>query len=107
MENVFSLIQARRSVRTYNGIPVKPEHREALAAYLADISTPWGITPEFRLLEAGEHGLKSPVVTGESLYFAAKLPGRSTRRNPMVTPLKSWCSMPGPWGSAPYGWGAP
>ncbi len=74
MENVFSLIQARRSVRTYNGIPVKPEHREALAAYLADISTPWGITPEFRLLEAGEHGLKSPVVTGESLYFAAKLP---------------------------------
>ena len=74
MENRFSLIQTRRSVRTYDASPLKPEHREAIAAFMADIPTPWGITPEFRLLEAKEHGLKSPVVTGESLYFAAKLP---------------------------------
>lgn len=74
MENIFSLIQTRRSVRTYDGAPLKPEHRDALAAYSAEISTPWGIAPEFRLLDAAEHGLKSPVVTGEHLYFAAKLP---------------------------------
>ena len=74
MENLFPLIQTRRSVRTYDGASLKPEHREAIAAYMADIPTPWGITPVFRLLEAKAHGLKSPVVTGESLYFAAKLP---------------------------------
>ena len=74
MDNVFDLIRTRRSVRTYGGAPLKPEHRAALAAYMAAIPTPWGITPEFRLLEAAEHGLKSPVVAGESLYFAAKLP---------------------------------
>ena len=74
MDNVFDLIRTRRSVRTYDGAPLKPEHRAALAAYMAAIPTPWGIAPEFRLLEAAEHGLKSPVVAGESLYFAAKLP---------------------------------
>ena len=74
MENVFSLIQTRRSVRTYDAAPLKPEHREAIAAYMADIPTPWGITPEFRLLEAKAHGLKSPVLSGEQLFFAAKLP---------------------------------
>ena len=73
MENGFSLIRTRRSVRTYDASPLKPEHREAIASFMADIPTPWGIAPEFRLLDAKEHGLKSPVVTGESLYFAAKL----------------------------------
>ena len=73
MENLFSLIQTRRSVRTYDAAPLKPEHREAIASFMADIPTPWGITPEFRLLEAAEHGLKSPVLAGEKLYFAAKL----------------------------------
>ena len=74
MEQILSLIRTRRSVRTYDGSPLKPEHREAIAAFMADIPTPWGITPAFRLLEAAEHGLKSPVLAGESLYFAAKLP---------------------------------
>ena len=76
MERVYDLIRTRRSVRTYDGKPLSAEHRSALAAYLADIPTPWGISPEFRLLDASEFGLKSPVVTGESLYFAAKLPRR-------------------------------
>ena len=74
MENVFALIRTRRSVRTYDGVPLKQEHRDALTACMAELPTPWGITPAFRLLEAKAHGLKSPVVTGESLYFAAKLP---------------------------------
>ncbi len=74
MDHLFELIRTRRSVRTYAGNPLSADHRAALAAYLAAIPTPWGITPEFRLLEAKEHGLKSPVLAGEQLYFAAKLP---------------------------------
>ncbi len=74
MENLMELVRTRKSVRTYDGVPVKPEHREALAAFMESIPTPWGITPRFRLLEAEGYGLKSPVVTGESLYFAAALP---------------------------------
>ena len=73
MENMFELIRGRRSVRTYDGVPLTAEHRAALAAYMADIPTPWGITPAFRLLEAAEHGQKSPVVAGESMYFAGKM----------------------------------
>ena len=107
MVNVFELIKTRRSVRTYDGAPLKPEHRDALAASMAELPTPWGITPEFRLLEAKAHGLKSPVITGESLYFAAKLPGNRMPRKPWASPLKSWCWRPGPWAWAPYGWEAP
>ncbi len=74
MENILELIRTRKSVRTYDGAPVKPEHRAALAAFMEDIPTPWGIRARFRLLEAEKYGLKSPVLTGESLYFAAALP---------------------------------
>ena len=72
-ENLTELIRTRKSVRTYDGTPVRPEHREDLAAFMESISTPWEITPRFRLLEAETYGLKSPVITGESLYFAAAL----------------------------------
>lgn len=74
MEQIFRLIHTRRSVRTYDGIAVTPEHLDLLRAYMQSIPTPWDVTPEFRLLEAKKYGLKSPVVTGESWYFAAKLP---------------------------------
>ena len=74
MEQIFRLIHTRRSVRTYNDVAVTPEHQELLQAYMRSIPTPWGITPEFRLLEAEKYGLKSPVVTGENWYIAAKLP---------------------------------
>ncbi len=73
MKNASELIRTRKSVRTYDGTPVSPGQRESLAAFLADVPNPWGIQVRFRILEAGTYGLKSPVITGESLYFAAAL----------------------------------
>ena len=74
MENIKELVMRRKSVRSFDGAPLRPEDREKLKAYLAaGIGTPFGFPMEFRLLEAKEHGLSSPVVSGTGLYAAGKL----------------------------------
>ena len=73
MENLTELVQGRKSVRSYDGAALRAEDREKLAAYLADIETPFGISMEFRILDAKEHKLTSPVVTGTETYAAGKL----------------------------------
>jgi hypothetical protein len=73
MENLTELVQGRKSVRSYDGAALRAEDREKLAAYLADIETPFGISMEFRILDAKEHKLSSPVVTGTETYAAGKL----------------------------------
>ena len=79
MENLAQLIQGRKSVRSYDGAALRPEDRSRLEAYCSDIETPFGIPMEFRILDAKEHRLSSPVVTGTELYAAGKL-----RRGPMA-----------------------
>ena len=73
MENVAELIRSRKSVRSFDGAPLRPEDREKLEAYLARVETPFGIPMEFRILDAKAQGLSSPVVTGTELYAAGKL----------------------------------
>ncbi len=79
MERLMELVRWRKSVRSYDGVPLRAGDREKLAAYLARIETPFAIPMEFRLLDAKEHGLSSPVVNGTDLYAAGKL-----RRGPMA-----------------------
>ena len=79
MEHIRELIRARKSVRSFDGAPLRDADREKLAAYLAQIETPFDLPMDFRILDAKEHGLSSPVVTGTELYAAGKL-----RRGPMA-----------------------
>jgi len=72
--NPFDLIKTRRSVRTMDGRPLSPEHREQLAAFLETVSNPYDIPVEFVLLDAQAHGLATPVIKGEACYIAAKVP---------------------------------
>ena len=77
MSQLLELIKSRKSVRTFDGRPLSPEDRERLAQYAETITNPFGIPVRFVLLDAGEHGLSSPVLSGESLYVAgavAKVP---------------------------------
>ena len=73
MEHIAELIRARKSVRTFDGTPLREEHRTKLAQYLSHIDTPFDIPMEFRMLDAKAHGLSSPVVTGTELYAAGKV----------------------------------
>ncbi len=72
--NTLEIIKTRRSVRTFDGRMISAEHRALLTAYLETIRNPYGIPVEFLLLDAGEYGLSSPVLAGDTLYIAAKAP---------------------------------
>ena len=74
MHILKDLIRERRSVRTFDGDPINPKDREKLTEYInAGTSNPFDIPVEFILLDAGEHGLSSPVIAGEKLYVAGKV----------------------------------
>ena len=73
MEHLSELIRARKSVRTFDGVPLRDDDRARLSEYLAHMETPFDVPMEFRLLDAREHGLTSPVVVGSELYAAGKL----------------------------------
>ena len=71
--SIFDTVKARRSVRTYDGNQISDEHRRDLEEYMKDIPNPFGIPVEFVLLDAKEHDLSSPVLSGEKLYVAGKV----------------------------------
>ena len=79
MEYIAELVRARKSVRTFDGTPLREDDRAKLEQYLSRIETPFDIPMEFRMLDAKEHGLSSPVVTGTELYAAGKI-----RRDPLA-----------------------
>ena len=66
-------ILTRRSVRTYDGTPLRPEDRERVEAFAGEVQNPFGIPVSFVFLDAKEKGLSSPVLTGEPLYVAGKV----------------------------------
>lgn len=73
MASIADTVRRRVSVRTYEDRPLTETDRTELEGYLAQIETPFGVPVEFRLLDAAEHGLKSPVILGARQYVAAKV----------------------------------
>ena len=73
MSELLNIIRGRKSVRSFDGNPLRPEDRERLEQYIGTISNPFGIPVRFVLLDAKEHGLSSPVLSGETLYAAGKV----------------------------------
>lgn len=72
--DIMEVIRGRKSFRTFDGRMVSDEDRERISSYAAAIRNPYGIPVEFVMLDAEEHGLSSPVIRGERLYIAAKVP---------------------------------
>ena len=73
MENIKELIKNRRSVRTYDGRAITAEDKARLCAFMENIENPYGIGVAFKLMDAGENGLKCPVVIGTDLYVSGKI----------------------------------
>ncbi len=73
MRELSELIKSRKSVRSYDGRALSSEDRARLERYARSIANPFGIPVEFRFLDAAEHGLSSPVVSGATLYLAGKV----------------------------------
>lgn len=67
-------ILTRKSVRSYDGRPVAAETLQQLKDMADGAENPFGVPVEFVFLDAEEKGLHSPVLTGEPLYVAGKVP---------------------------------
>ena len=70
MTELLKIIRERKSVRTFDGVPVSAEDREKIEQYIRTIENPFGVPVRFTLLDAGTYGLSSPVLNGETLYVA-------------------------------------
>ena len=70
---ITDLIRQRKSVRTFDGKPLTAEDRSALEAYVSSLTNPFSVPVTFRLLNAKEYGLSSPVIVGADTYLAAKV----------------------------------
>jgi len=73
MSNFSDIIMGRKSVRTYDGKGLSKEHINKIEEYIKTIDNPFNIPVDFRVLDAKEYGLSSPVLTGEDMYVAAKV----------------------------------
>lgn len=67
------LIKKRTSIRSYDRRPLTEADRSNLEEYVHALENPFGVDVAFRLLDATEHKLSSPVIIGESTYLAAKV----------------------------------
>ena len=71
--NGLTLIRHRRSVRTFDGNPLRQEDAEKLLRFAESIENPYGISIVWKLLDAKADGLSSPVIVGTNTYIAGKL----------------------------------
>ena len=71
--NGMELIRRRRSVRTFDGNPLRPEDAEKILRFAESIRTPYDIPVAWRMLNAREEGLSSPVIVGTDTFIAGKL----------------------------------
>ncbi|MBQ7338693.1 MAG: nitroreductase [Clostridia bacterium] len=73
MENVTELIRNRRSVRSYDGRALEMKDLEKLRELMQDTENPYALPVKFELLNAKEHGLLCPVVSGTETYVGGKI----------------------------------
>ncbi|MBP1587473.1 MAG: nitroreductase [Clostridia bacterium] len=74
--NVKEVIRLRKSVRSYSGRPVPENILTSIQSFAADLKSPFGEAPgdfSVKILDAAEHGLKSPVISGADTYFAIRI----------------------------------
>ena len=71
--NSLELVRHRRSVRTFDGNPLRAEDAEKILRFAENIETPYNIPITWKLLSAKEDGLSSPVIVGTDAYIAGKL----------------------------------
>ncbi|MBQ9485706.1 MAG: nitroreductase [Clostridia bacterium] len=71
--NTFDLIRSRRSVRSFDGTPLKSDDARKIMEYAESVKNPYSILIDWKLLDAKKLGLSSPVITGEDMYIAGKM----------------------------------
>ncbi len=73
MNEFLELVKTRRSVRTFDGEYVDDSKLDDLKSFAQTAKNPYKIPVRFSFLDAEEHKLSSPVISGEKLYVSAAI----------------------------------
>ena len=69
----IDVIRSRRSVRTFNALPLRPEDAKQILDFAEKVENPYDIPIIWKLLDAKKHELNSPVIVGTDLYITGKM----------------------------------
>ena len=70
---ILDVIRKRRSVRTFDGAPLKEEDAQKILRFAESVENPYDLPIAWKLLDAGKEGLTSPVIVGANVFIAGKL----------------------------------
>ena len=73
MSTLTDIVKSRKSVRTFEPKPLTEQHKKDIEEYIKGIENPFNIPVEFVFLDAKEHGLSSPVLSGKQMYVTGKV----------------------------------
>ncbi|MBR3402130.1 MAG: nitroreductase [Parasporobacterium sp.] len=71
--NMSELIRRRRSVRTFDGTPLREEDADRIMEFASKVENPFDIPIEWKLLDREKDQLSSPVITGADSFIAGKM----------------------------------
>ena len=71
--NILEAIRHRRSVRSFDETPLRPEDARKIIEFAEKLENPYELPITWKLLDAKKHGLSSPVIVGADCYIAGKL----------------------------------
>ena len=71
--DILETISKRRSVRTFDGRGLTAEDTQKIIDCAAKAGNPYGLPITWKLLDAKESGLTSPVIVGTDTYIAGKM----------------------------------
>ncbi|MBR3243737.1 MAG: nitroreductase family protein [Parasporobacterium sp.] len=67
---LLEIVKERKSVRTFDGNKLSKQDQDLLTDYMSETENPFQIPVQFVFLDGAEHGLSSPVLSGDTLYIA-------------------------------------
>ena len=70
---ISETIRKRRSVRTFDGTKLRDEDARAIMEYAEKVENPYNIPITWKLLDANEYGLSSPVIVGTDVFITGKM----------------------------------
>ena len=71
--NTMEAIRGRRSVRTFDATALRPDDAKKVLDFAEKIENPYDIPITWKLLDAKQYGLNSPVIAGTDTYIAGKM----------------------------------
>ncbi len=71
--SILETIRKRRSVRTFDDTPLRPEDAQKILTFAESVGNPYDLPIAWKILDAKQYGLSSPVIVGTDTYIAGRL----------------------------------